>query len=359
MNTCLSQIENINVYKEEPLISPGELKSLYPISDAAIATVSHGQQTIKNILDRKDPRLFVVVGPCSIHDLDAAKDYAQKLRWLADKVQQNLFLIMRVYFEKPRTRTGWQGFINDPYLDDSYQIEAGLKSARSLLLHISELGLPIAGEALDLVSPPYLQDLVSWTAIGARTTESQSHRKMASGFSSAVGFKNGTDGNVDIAINAVHSAAKASHFLSVDQAGDVSVIRTKGNPYAHIVLRGGGGQPNYDQASLANYENTIAKSGLVPNIMIDCSHDNSFKKAHNQAKVVRSVMEQIKQGNQSIIGLMLESNLNAGKQPIPKDLKDLKYGVSITDECICWEETESMLLRLDEELGGHLNNRKT
>ncbi len=243
------RVENINVFAEEALLAPMELKGLHPLSEKAVETVMRGQNAVKNILRRKDHRLFVVVGPCSIHDVKAAREYAEKLKNLGDEVEDTLLLIMRVYFEKPRTRIGWQGLINDPCLDNSCRIEEGLKLGRGLLLDLAELGLPAAGEALDLVSPQYVQDLISWTAIGARTTESQTHRKMASGFTSAVGFKNGTGGNLDVAINAMQAAAGSNNFLSVDPAGRVAVVRTKGNPHTHIVLRGGDEKPNYDLIS--------------------------------------------------------------------------------------------------------------
>ena len=257
------RIENLNVYTEEPLLTPVELKKRFPLTDKAVQTVMTGQSTIKNILDRKDPRIFVVVGPCSIHDVEAARDYALRLKKLADEVDDTLFLLMRVYFEKPRTKTGWQGLINDPGLDGSGKLEEGLTLARELLLYVADLGLPAAGEALDLVSPQYIQDLFSWTAIGARTTESQTHRKMASGFSTTVGFKNGTNGNLTIAINAMHTAANPNSFISVDPEGHVAVIRTKGNKYTHIVLRGGESGVNYDADSIAGCENGIKGSRLA------------------------------------------------------------------------------------------------
>ncbi|SMO88080.1 3-deoxy-D-arabinoheptulosonate-7-phosphate synthase [Saccharicrinis carchari] len=336
------RIENINVSAEQTIITPNKLKELYPLNETMIDTIVAGQQTTKNILLGKDKRILVVVGPCSIHDVQAAKEYAQKLKRLSNELKDSLYLIMRVYFEKPRTTVGWQGLINDPYLNNSCELEEGLKQARELLCFIAELGLPVASEALDIVTPQYIQDLVSWTAIGARTTESQSHRKMASGLSSVVGFKNGTDGNIDIAINALESVASPHNFISINPEGQVAVVKTKGNTNTHIILRGGKA-PNYDVASVRDYENKLQKLGLPRRIMIDCSHANSFKKASNQSLVLKSVEDQLLAGNTSIFGLMIESNLHGGKQKIPQDLSSLKYGVSVTDDCLAWEETEEML----------------
>ncbi len=344
------RIENINVYSEDPLLTPEQLKQKFPLTEAAVRTVMHGQQAVKDILDGKDHRLFVVVGPCSVHDVRAAREYAAKLHALAEEVSDTLFLVMRVYFEKPRTRIGWQGLINDPYLDRSYKIEDGLHLSRKLLLDIASMGLPAAGEALDLVSPQYIQDLFSWTAIGARTAESQSHRKMASGLSSAVGFKNSTNGSLTVAINAMHSAANDNHFLSVDPGGHVAVVRTKGNPYSHIVLRGGSDRPNYDTESIRRCEQQLADAGLPPRIMVDCSHANSGKNPKMQLQVLQNVAEQIRERNRSIVALMLESNLKWGKQAIPADPRQLDYGVSITDACLDWQHTEAALRELRDSL---------
>ena len=334
------RIENLNIISEDPIITPDRLKALYPLNEQAVQTVMTGQQTIKQILNREDPRLFMVVGPCSIHDVEAAKEYAARLRALADEVAEALFLVMRVYFEKPRTNVGWQGLINDPNMDGSADIETGLKLARRLLLRLAEMGLPAAGEALDLVTPQYVQDLFSWTAIGARTTESQTHRKMASGFSSPVGFKNGTNGDVDIAINAMRCAAESHNFVSVDPLGHVAIVRTKGNPYTHLVLRGGRSRPNYDSGSIAIFEKQLLKAGLRPNIMVDCSHDNSQKDPNRQPFVMRDITHQLLEGNRSVVGLMIEGNLAWGKQPITNDIGKLRYGVSVTDACIDWQTTE-------------------
>jgi len=343
------RIENINVNAEQAIITPNQLKDLYPLSEKIVDTIEKGQTTIKNILNGDDNRLLVVVGPCSIHDIKSAKEYAQKLKKLSEEVCDSLYLVMRVYFEKPRTTVGWQGLINDPFLNNTFEIVEGLKQARELLIYIAELGLPVAGEALDIVTPQYIQDLISWTAIGARTTESQSHRKMASGLSSAVGFKNGTDGNIEIAINAVESVASSHNFISIDPSGHVSIVRTNGNENTHIILRGGK-EPNYTPESVKEYENRLKESGLPARLMIDCSHANSFKKAANQKNVLKSIEEQILTGNTSIMGVMIESNLYEGKQSICDDLSKLKYGVSVTDECIGWEETQVLLKNFSNSL---------
>lgn len=351
------RIENINVHSEDPLLTPEQLKRKFPLTEEAVQTVMHGQQTVKNILNRRDHRLFVVVGPCSVHDVEAALEYTLKLENLADELADTLFLIMRVYFEKPRTKVGWQGLINDPHLDNSYRIEDGLHLARKLLLDIAVSGLPAAGEALDLVSPQYIQDLFAWTAIGARTAESQSHRKMASGLSCAVGFKNSTEGDLAVAINAMHSAARDNHFLSVDPHGHVAVVRTKGNPHTHIVLRGGNKQPNYQADSIKSCELRLEQAGLPTNIMVDCSHANSGKDPGKQLEVLEDVSQQIAAGNHSIVAVMLESNLKAGRQAIPDDPSKLTYGVSVTDGCLDWERTERALRNLRGDLRAVLRQR--
>jgi 3-deoxy-7-phosphoheptulonate synthase len=350
------RIENLNVREEQPLIAPTELKKKYPLTENIIKTVMDGQTTIKNILNKKDKRILVVVGPCSIHDISAAKEYAKKLKILADELKDTVYLVMRVYFEKPRTTTGWQGLINDPHLDNTCDVNEGLHVCRELLTYVAELGLPTAGEALDIVTPQYIQDLFSWTAIGARTTESQSHRKMASGFSSVVGFKNGTDGNIDIAIQALMSVAGDHNFVSINPDGNVAVVRTSGNPNSHIILRGGK-RPNYSAEHIAEYEQKLDKAGYPHNIMVDCSHANSGKKAVNQSVVLDDVAKQILNGNKSIMGIMMESNLNFGKQSIPADLSELKYGVSVTDECIDWESTEDVLRDFSAKIKETLNQR--
>ncbi len=351
-------IDDLNVASSETLITPEQLKRELPLTEAAQRTVADARQVVRDILDGKDHRLFVVVGPCSIHDVKAAHEYAARLKELAAKVEDSLFLIMRVYFEKPRTTVGWKGLINDPYMDDSFKIQDGLHIGRKLLLELAEMGLPAATEALDPISPQYLQDLITWAAIGARTTESQTHREMASGLSSAVGFKNGTDGSLTVAINALQSVSRPHRFLGINQAGGVSIVTTKGNAYGHVVLRGGNGKPNYDSVSVAICEQELRKAGISPNIMIDCSHANSNKDPALQPLVMDNVANQILEGNQSIIGLMVESHLGWGSQPIPKDLCQLQYGVSVTDACIDWDATEKALMSMHNKLKDVLPGRK-
>ena len=351
-------INDLNVASNEALITPQQLKHEMPLTEVAQRTVTHGRQVIRDILDGKDHRLFVVIGPCSIHDVKAAHEYAERLKVLAERVSDSLFLVMRVYFEKPRTTVGWKGLINDPYLDDSFKIQDGLSIGRQLLLDLAEIGLPTATEALDPISPQYLQDLISWAAIGARTTESQTHREMASGLSSAVGFKNGTDGGLAVAINALQSVSRPHRFLGINQQGGVSIVTTKGNPYGHVVLRGGNGKPNYDSVSVALCEQELSKGGIQPNIMVDCSHANSNKDPALQPLVMENVANQIVEGNNSIIGLMVESHLGWGSQSIPKDLCQLKYGVSITDACIDWDTTEKAVLAMRDKLKDVLPKRQ-
>ncbi|AYF87133.1 3-deoxy-7-phosphoheptulonate synthase [Pseudomonas sp. JS3066] len=352
------QIDDLNVASNETLITPEQLKREIPLTDGALDTVANGRQVVRNILDGKDHRLFVVVGPCSIHDIKAAHEYADRLKVLAAEVSDTLFLVMRVYFEKPRTTVGWKGLINDPYLDDSFKIQDGLHIGRQLLRDLAEKGLPTATEALDPISPQYLQDLISWSAIGARTTESQTHREMASGLSSAVGFKNGTDGSLTVAINALQSVSSPHRFLGINQEGGVSIVTTKGNAYGHVVLRGGNGKPNYDSVSVAICEQELTKARIRPNIMVDCSHANSNKDPALQPLVMDNVANQILEGNNSIVGLMVESHLGWGSQSIPKDLDQLKYGVSITDACIDWETTEKALRSMHAKLKDVLPKRQ-
>ncbi len=351
-----SRIENLNIASQQVLITPGALKKEMPASESAIKTIADGRQTIKNILDRKDQRIFLVVGPCSIHDVKAALEYGEKLKALADKVDDTLYLVMRVYFEKPRTTVGWKGLINDPHLNDSFEIEEGLHIGRKLLLDLAETGVPTSTEALDPITPQYLQDLISWSAIGARTTESQTHREMSSGLSGAVGFKNGTDGGLEVAINALLSVANPHNFLGINKEGQVAIIATKGNAYGHVVLRGGGGKTNYDSVSVAQCEEQLEKAGITPNIMVDCSHANSSKDPALQPLIMENVSNQIIEGNKSLIGLMIESNLNFGAQKL-KNPDDLEYGVSITDGCIDWETTEKAILEMHKKLKDVLPNR--
>ncbi len=351
------KVDDINVLSEETLINPEALKRAVPVSEQALLTVAGSRLAIKNILDRQDHRLLLVVGPCSIHDAVAAMDYASRLKSLADEVADTLLLVMRVYFEKPRTTVGWKGFINDPHMNDSFNITEGLQQGRKLLIDLAELGLPTSTEALDPVTPQYLQDLISWSAIGARTTESQTHREMASGLSSAVGFKNGTDGNLEVAINALQSVSAPHRFLGINHQGEVAVIRTRGNRHAHIVLRGGGGRPNYDSVNVNLCEQQLLRAGIPANIMIDCSHANSNKDPALQPLVMTNVGNQIVEGNRSIIGLMVESNLHWGNQAISRDLSDLKYGVSVTDACVDWETTETMVHELRAKMQAILPTR--
>ena len=341
-----SNTHNVNVADQRVLMSPAELREQVAVSDPISQFVAESRQTIEAIIDGKDDRLMVVVGPCSIHDVDAALEYARRLRALSDRVSEQLYIVMRVYFEKPRTTVGWKGLINDPALDDSFEIESGLKIGRTLLRDILTLGLPTATEALDPITPQYLHDLISWSAIGARTTESQTHREMASGLSSPVGFKNGTDGGLTVAINALQSVAHSHRFLGINSEGRVSVFETKGNQYSHVVLRGGSSGPNYSPEAIAQCEASLQKAELPVHIMVDCSHANSEKDPSRQPAVAREVVRQIAEGNQSIMGLMLESHLEAGNQSIPEDLSALRYGVSITDGCIDWDTTETLLVEL-------------
>ena len=313
------------------------------MTERANQTVVEGREVVKRILRREDPRLLVVVGPCSIHDLEGALEYARKLNCLREQLAGQFSIVMRVYFEKPRTTIGWKGLINDPHLDGSYDIETGLKKARRLLLQITGMGLPAATEFLDPIVPQYLADLVSWAAIGARTTESQTHREMASGLSMPVGFKNATDGSLQIAVDAMTSARTPHSFLGIDQDGVTSIIRTTGNPHGHVVLRGGRLEANYDPESIASAIVTLQKAGLPPVLMVDCSHANSGKQHARQEEVWKSVLHQRAAGNTALIGLMVESYLEEGSQPIPKRLEDLRHCVSITDACIGWETTERML----------------
>jgi 3-deoxy-7-phosphoheptulonate synthase len=335
--------ENVNIGEYQPLITPLELKERLPLHGETAEIVDRNRRIIRDILDRRDHRIFAVVGPCSIHDVDAALDYAERLKALSADIDDTIVPVMRVYFEKPRTSTGWKGLINDPHMNDSFHIEEGLHLGRRLLLKLSAMGLPTSTEALDPISPQYLHDIITWSAIGARTTESQTHREMSSGLSSPVGFKNGTDGGLDVAINAMKAVSSPHRFLGIDPEGKVSIVHTKGNPYAHMVLRGGNNMQNYDSVSVAQCEEKCRKAGVSTNIMIDCSHANSNKDHNLQPLVMENVVNQIVEGNKSIIGVMIESNINAGRQDIPEDLSHLQYGVSVTDACIDWETTENTL----------------
>ena len=344
------QVDDTRIREIKQLSPPAHLLRELAITDAASETVFGTRAAIHRILGGEDDRMLVVVGPCSIHDPEAGLDYARRLKALQAEVADTMVLVMRVYFEKPRTTTGWKGYINDPFMDDSFRVDVGMERARRFLLDVCELGLPTATEALDPISPQYLGDLIAWTAIGARTTESQTHREMSSGLSTPVGFKNGTDGDVSIAINAVLSSANPHAFLGINGQGTVSIVRTSGNAYGHVVLRGGGGRPNYDSVSVAIAEQALKKAGLPANLVVDCSHANSYKKPELQPLVMSDVIQQIRHGNKSLVGVMIESNIVAGNQPIPSDLTQLKYGCSVTDGCIGWEETEAMLRSAHKEL---------
>jgi 3-deoxy-7-phosphoheptulonate synthase len=353
------RLYNVNVVSETDLPSPAALKSELPAGPAIIDFVARSRRTLQHIIDGQDPRLFVVVGPCSIHDVKAAMEYAERLRKLAESVADTLLVVMRVYFEKPRTTVGWKGLINDPAMDDSCNMELGIRTARRLLLDLAAMGIPTATEALDPVMPQYMGELISWSAIGARTTESQTHREMASGLSTPVGFKNGTDGGLQVAINALKSARQPHHFLGINHDGRPAVIHTRGNPYGHVVLRGGGGRPNYDSVCVALCEKALKDAGLPARIVVDCSHGNSNKDPALQPLVLRDCVEQVVNGNRSIIGLMLESHLLAGNQEIPADLRQLRYGVSVTDGCIDWPTTEVALSEASRALRPVLKLRKS
>ncbi|MCX7148288.1 MAG: 3-deoxy-7-phosphoheptulonate synthase [Rhodocyclales bacterium] len=358
----MQQTENLNIETFEPMPTPEEIHARVPLSEAAAESVLAGRRTLERILDGADPRIFVVVGPCSIHDPVAGLDYAKRLKRLAAEVADTLVLVMRVYFEKPRTSTGWKGYINDPYMDDSFHIEEGMKRAREFLLAVNEVGLPAGTEALDPIAPQYLGDLIAWTAIGARTSESQTHREMSSGLSTPVGFKNGTDGSLDAAVNAIISASSPHNFLGINMQGRSSVVRTAGNRYGHLVLRGGGGRPNYDTVSVALAEAALSRAGLPHNIVVDCSHANSYKKPELQPLVMQDCVNQIRAqrsaGHRSIVGLMIESFIEAGNQEIPADLSQLKYGCSVTDACVDWPTTERMIRDADAALRGSIANSK-
>ena len=356
MNTT---VEDLNVLSTETLVAPVVLKEAIPATEGARQVVSNARLSLRRILAGEDHRLFVIVGPCSIHDVGAAMEYAERLKVLTPDIDDTLLPVMRVYFEKPRTTIGWKGLINDPYMNDTFNIVDGLHIGRKLLVDLAEMGVPTSTEALDPVTPQYLQDMIAWSAIGARTTESQTHREMASGLSSPIGFKNGTDGGLEVAINALKSVSAPHRFLGINHQGEVSVIHTRGNRHAHIVLRGGSGGANYDSVNVALCEEQLAKAGVSGNIMIDCSHANSNKNHELQPLVIDNVANQILDGNQSIIGLMIESHLNAGNQAIPDEPSQLLYGVSVTDACIDWDTTEQMLRGLRDKVREVLPTRRT
>ena len=348
----IRRTENLRVSEVRRLTTPAQLKAKLPITEAANRTVVEGRAVVERILEGADPRMLVVVGPCSIHDEAGALEYAQRLVGLRREVAERLFVVMRVYFEKPRTTIGWKGLIYDPNLDGSDDVELGLHRARELLLKVNDLGLPAGTEFLDPVVPQYIDDLVTWAAIGARTTESQTHRQMASGLSMPVGFKNGTDGGLQVAVDAMLSARHPHSFLGIDGGGLTSIVRTVGNPYGHVVLRGGKAGTNYDPESIAAAAAALRKAGLPEGLMVDCSHANSAKVFARQEEVWNSVVEQRLAGNPALVATMVESHLHEGNQPLAADRSQLRYGVSVTDACVGWETTERMLRHAHRRLGG-------
>lgn len=335
-------IENTHISSEKVLITPTQLKQQIPLSEQGANYIAEARQTISDIIHGRDHRLLVVTGPCSIHDIKSAKEYALKLKELHEQLKDDMYLVMRIYFEKPRTTVGWKGLLNDPHMNDSFEVEEGLKLGRELLVWLAELEIPVATEALDPISPQYLSELFSWSAIGARTTESQTHREMASGLSMPVGFKNGTDGKINVAINALESAMHSHRFMGINTQGQVALMQTQGNPDGHIILRGGKA-PNYETADVQAIEAQINDAGLTPKLVVDCSHGNSSKDHTRQPLVADDIFEQICAGNRSIMGIMLESHLFEGNQSSSLPNDQLRYGVSVTDACINWQDTEQLL----------------
>ena len=346
----MQRTSDINVVETRALPSPAALLAELPKSDAQAAFVTHAREDIHRIIFTDDKRFLLVIGPCSIHDLDAGRDYARRLAAIAREVSDRVLIVMRVYFEKPRTTVGWKGLVMDPHLDGSHDIATGLRLARTFLRDVLDLGLPTATEFLDPITPQYIADLICWSAIGARTAESQTHRQMASGLSMPLGFKNGTDGSITTATNAIRAAAQPHTFLGINLDGAASAIVTRGNPNCHVVLRGGATGPNYSPAHIAQTEALLAKAGLLKSILVDCSHDNSAKKPELQPDVMRELLGQIAAGNTSIMGAMIESNLAAGSQPFPVPKEKLRYGVSITDGCIDWPTTENLIREIHTAL---------
>jgi 3-deoxy-7-phosphoheptulonate synthase len=339
----MQRTSDINVVETRPLPSPAALLAEVPKTERQADFVTRSRQDIHRLIFTDDRRFLLIVGPCSIHDVDAGREYARKLAALAAEVADRVMIVMRVYFEKPRTTIGWKGLIMDPHLDGSNDIAAGLRIARSFLRDVLDLGLPTATELLDPITPQYIADLICWSAIGARTAESQTHRQMASGLSMPIGFKNGTDGSVQTAINAIRAASQPQTFLGINLGGAASAVVTAGNPNCHIVLRGGSGGPNFSPSQVAKTEQLLEAAGLIKSILVDCSHDNSAKKPERQPEVMRELLAQIGAGNASIMGAMIESNLHAGSQPLPQPPVGLRRGVSITDACIGWETTEALI----------------
>lgn len=345
MSTLIT--ENLRIASFKPLITPHEMKSRIPMPEASLKTVAETREAIARIITRQDPRKLMIVGPCSIHDPKSALEYAKHLRELALQVRDSMVIVMRAYFEKPRTTVGWKGFVNDPSLDNSFNMNDGLALARKLLIDITNMGLPVANESLEPISPQYMAELISWTAIGARTTESQTHRELASGLSSPVGFKNNTDGNIEVAINAIKSAQRSHHFLGIDGYGQTSIVETRGNPYGHLILRGGKERPNYDSVSVNLALAALRNAQLLESLIVDCSHDNSSKDYKNQPAVFLNCLQQMVGGTDGIVGLMVESHLFEGKQDLSPNLR---YGVSITDGCIGFDTTARIIQEAHQEL---------
>ncbi len=341
---------DINVVETRALPAPSTLLAELPKSEAQSELVARFRREIHRVIFSTDQRFLLIVGPCSIHDLAAGRDYASRLAALAREVGDRVMVVMRVYFEKPRTTGGWKGLIMDPNLDGSHNIATGLRLARTFLREVLDLGLPTACELLDPITPQYIADLICWSAIGARTAESQTHRQMASGLSMPLGFKNGTDGSIGKAINAIRAAAQPQTFLGINLDGLASAVVTRGNPDCHVVLRGGSSGPNYSAADIARTEQLLVAAGLIPSVLVDCSHDNSAKQPERQPDVMRELLAQIAAGNRSIIGAMIESNLHAGTQAFPQPKDSLQYGVSITDACIDWPTTETLVRDLHAAL---------
>ena len=344
-----NQIHNKNIETETVITSPIELRQQISVSEQGKENILSSRNTVEDIFLGNDDRLIVIVGPCSIHDINAAKEYALKLLTLQKEVEKSIFIVMRVYFEKPRTTVGWKGLISDPDMDNSLDVEKGLRQGRELLAWLAEKNIPTGTEALNPITPQYLADLISWCAIGARTTESQTHREMSSGLSMPVGFKNGTDGNLTMAINAIKACSSKQSFLGINDKGQISTFKAKGNKSSHIILRGGA-KPNYDEEAVKNCEKLLKENDLAERIMIDCSHDNSNQDYRNQGKVIEDIKSQILLGNKSIFGVMLESNLFSGKQKILDNKDDMQYGVSVTDGCIDWQETEEVIRSLSKAI---------
>ena len=346
----MQKTSDINVVETRTLPSPAALLAELPKTENQADFVVRARRDIHRLIFTDDKRFLLIVGPCSIHDLDAGREYARRLSALSREVSDRVMVVMRVYFEKPRTTVGWKGLIMDPHLDGSHDIAAGLRLARSFLRDVIDLGLPTATEFLDPITPQYMADLVCWGAIGARTTESQTHRQMASGLSMPLGFKNGTDGTLQAAVNAIRAASQPQTFLGINLDGSASAVVTRGNPACHVVLRGGAAGPNYSPAHIAQVEAALAKAGHARSVVVDCSHDNSAKKPELQPDVLRAVMDQVAAGNASIMGAMIESNLAAGNQPFPQPKEKLLRGVSITDGCIDWATTEALIRELHTRL---------